>query len=522
MDMRSDPDINVLDYSHHGLSAHYEGVNGLNLIDDATRVHEKLTELKANCENLSRELTERKANCEDCREELDGAKNQLSAANHEVKEMRSQDSQQISMLESEVVKMSKRLETNKALYNKLEQLYANQCRDTKKYQIDLRDREEILRTLRVAHGLIGVEVARYAREHVAHENCIAVLKSKLKIMQSASMQLVKQKQANVLLREIIEHLRVDTEMCNDTAGVATRSGRTTGLRISPQADNCADARDIMTRTEMIANPMTKIEAQSFEEVKKYPEIASQASLFFSSQWEPILIDLEIETRTAPSAGLEESVELLPVAHTMIQMPSKEVHGESMSTSPSKPADTPLEKPPAYKQLLSSSSEQEEHEWHVTVSTVKKYHPCKDVEEPGPTSVSLDALEHWRTLKAELGVSCLVIDKILAGSSTNSVSADRLETTASRWGSLCIKPVLWVGGTVFLLMMLGQMCAAPYHGVPDGPTAHDRSMWNSFNCMGKTGPGAGIAGRARGGSEEVSNFIEWFSGGEAKVIRGWPT
>lgn len=214
--------------------------------------------------------------------------------------------------------------------------------------------------------------------------------------------------------------------------------------------------------------------------------------------------------------------------------------------------TPSDAPPAYKQVL-SPEEQEEHDWRVTLATLKKYHPGARVEEGVPGGVSLDALEDWRALKEELGVSCLVVDKILENSphtglprAPSDADAPQRTRRSGRFYNIyntyvygggngggkveknsnanpfpAIPPgALWVGGTVLFFLMLGPSIMIPYYSVPGGPTHYDRAVWSSFNTMQYTGEGFTSGGGD--GGEAVWSFLGRVGGGAARLVRGWPT
>jgi hypothetical protein len=203
--------------------------------------------------------------------------------------------------------------------------------------------------------------------------------------------------------------------------------------------------------------------------------------------------------------------------------------------------TPTDAPPAYKQVL-SPEEQEEHDWRVTVATLKKYHPGARVEEGVPGGVSLDALEDWRALKEELGVSCHVVDKILDNSPHTGLPRAPSDATPRRRGGRFYNiyntyvyggakapnsnanpfpaippPALWVGGTVLFFLMLGPSVMIPYYSVPGGPTHYDRAVWSSFNTMQYTGEGF-----SNDGTQAVWSFLGRVGGGAARMVRGWPT
>ncbi|KAJ7157627.1 hypothetical protein C8R43DRAFT_1065003 [Mycena crocata] len=582
-------------------------------VEALQRVNDDLARKLADTERtMQRKLAEQEAEFEDLQVKLEETRNELSAAKRDEKELRSkerQNSTQISALEAEVVKVSKQLESSKTSYSNLQRQYMDQCANAEKYRNDLREREETVRSLREAQGLTGIEVARYAREHEAYEDRIAALEGELAIAQHAHAQLDEQKQENMLLKETIDRMRFDLdEMRNNSASAAAggssgassapgsvskslgaellgKMGRWGGLESEEEEEEAGEEEEatpgatlgaedddtegedviqtIITRKKRkVASRANKIETRTFEEVKEYSDSGTQyeAHLFFLSN--RVQTDPEPKVLTASAAmqtDPEPVVEPPPAPHTVemeIQTepePEEEEPVPTASTSDNKAAastSAPTDAPPAYKQVL-SPEEQEEHDWRVTVATLKKYHPGARVEEGVPGGVSVDALEDWRALKEELGVSCLVVDKILANSPTTGLPrapSDLPATTRSSssrrgrfynvyntyvYGAGAGKtqphsnanafpaippPALWVGGTVLAFLMLGPAVMIPYYSVPGGPTAYDRAVWNSFNSMGYAGEG--FAGGD--GTEAVWNFLGRVGGGAARALRGWPT
>ena len=88
-----------------------------------------------------------------------------------------------------------------------------------------------------------------------------------------------------------------------------------------------------------------------------------------------------------------------------------------------PIDTQIhhDEPPAYSSATSAADPSsislglgnEEREWRMAAELLKKWHRGAKLPIDGiPGGVSEEAVEEWRTLKEELGVECMVIDKIM--------------------------------------------------------------------------------------------------------------
>ncbi|KAJ7196768.1 hypothetical protein GGX14DRAFT_504610 [Mycena pura] len=573
-------------------------------VEALQRVNDDLARKLADTERLmQRKLAEQEAEFEDLQDKLEETRNELSAAKREEKELRSkerQNSTQISLLEAEVVKVTKQLDISKLSYNNLQRQYVDQCASSEKYRDELREREEMVRSMRESASLTQIEIARYKTEHMVYEERSAQLERELAIAQQAHAQLDEQKQENMLLKETIDRMRFDLdEMRNNAGAVASGSsgqnsaantmskslgaellglgkmkGGWGGMEDDDEEDveeegvtssGTADADDndtegedviqtIITRKKrkVASRAINNIQTRRFEEVKEYSDNATQydAELFYVSAKSQTNPELKIVTASASMQTDPEPVVELPLAPntTEIEIQTEAEPEEQPSISSGKAAgsSTPADAPPAYKKEL-SPEEQEEHDWRVTVATLKKYHPGARVEEGVPGGVSLDALEDWRALKEELGVSCLVVDKVLENSPRTGlprVPTD-VEGPRRRGGRFyniyntyvygmgpkahaqsnanplpaIPAPILWVGGTVLVFLMLGPSVMIPYYSVPGGATYYDRAVWSSFNSVRYAGEGFASD---NSGTEAVWNFIGRVGGGAARMVRGWPT
>ena len=204
-----------------------------------------------------------------------------------------------------------------------------------------------------------------------------------------------------------------------------------------------------------------------------------------------------------------------------------------------------DEPPAYNQI---TGDRDEREWRVAAETLKKWHNGVKIPfEPIEGGISEEVVEDWKALKQEIGVECMVIDKIVANSdrTTTTASTSRLpkEQKARRGGRFyniyntyvygdSSKPSsLTNGGFLFgiasqtvvlmgasaLVLMAASPYLAPAYSIPGGATYYDRSAWNSFNTMQAAGEGFGPDGTAA-----VWNFLGRVGGGAARMARGWPT
>ena len=333
--------------------------------------------------------------------------------------------------------------------------------------------------------------------------------------------------------------------------------------------SCSSLQKVASRASVIETRRT------FEEVKEYSDGATQydPTLFavnhgmqtdpppkvmkssFSIQTEsppepkplptpPPRITIEMEIQTEEVEEEEPS-----------RSPSPQIN-ESMASSSStivpptpKPQTKALDheqadEPPSYNQI----ADRDEREWRVAAETLKKWHNGVKIPfEPVAGGVSDEVVEDWKALKQELGVECMVIDKIMATSDRATASSTpRLpkEPKARRSGrfyniyntyvygdngngnrssptggftfGLTGQAVAFMGASA-LVLMAASPYLAPNYSIPGGATYYDRSAWNSFNSMQAAGEGFGPDGTAA-----VWNFLGRVGGGAARMARGWPT
>ena len=258
----------------------------------------------------------------------------------------------------------------------------------------------------------------------------------------------------------------------------------------------------------------------------------------------VTIEMEIQT---------EEVE------TPSRSPSPQPNDESMASMASssstivpptpKPQTKALDhehsdEPPAYNQI---TGDRDEREWRVAAETLKKWHNGLKIPfEPVEGGISEETIEDWKALKQELGVECMVIDKIVANSDRTNIAStsrppkEQKARSSGRfyniyntyvYGDSNKPPSPTSGGFLFgfasqAVVIMGAsalvlMAATPYltpnYSIPGGATYYDRSAWNSFNSMQAAGEGFGPDGTAA-----VWNFLGRVGGGAARMARGWPT
>ncbi|CAK5269566.1 unnamed protein product [Mycena citricolor] len=340
---------------------------------------------------MQRKLAEHEAEFEDLQFTLEETRNELSAAKREEKELRGKErstAAQIAALEADVVKVSKQLETSKATYNNLHRQYADQLASTQKYREDLRERDDVARTLREQAALSNIEIQRYIKEAEAYEDRIAHLEQELVVANQAHVQLDEQKQENMLLKETIDRMRYDLDEMRSNSAIlgGTPSGQSSapssiskslGAELlgkmkgwggmdgeseneddedddssTPKEDEDTEGEDviqtIITRKKRkVTSRANKIETRTFEEVKDYSDTGTQyePELFFvsgGSQTEKVLTASTIiqtePTMEQPPAPPADTAEM------EIQTEPEEVKAAPVIPGPS---SVPIDAPPAY-------------------------------------------------------------------------------------------------------------------------------------------------------------------------------
>jgi hypothetical protein len=191
---------------------------------------------------------------------------------------------------------------------------------------------------------------------------------------------------------------------------------------------------------------------------------------------------------------------------------------------------------------------------LVADVLKKWHAgVKMPVEPVAGGISEEAAEEWKTLKEELGVGCLVIDKLVeasektpqsrkgkatASSSSSSSSSPSgapgskrnrfyniyntyvygdKSSSSSVLGSVVGQAMMVVGASALVMLAVGPYVAPPHYSIPGGATYYDRAAWSSFNGLQAAGEGFSTDGTAA-----VWDFLGRVGGGAARMARGWPT
>ncbi|GLB40717.1 hypothetical protein LshimejAT787_0805880 [Lyophyllum shimeji] len=331
---------------------------------------------------------------------------------------------------------------------------------------------------------------------------------------------------------------------------------------------------IITRKKRkVASRANKVEIHTttFEETKEYSDSSSQYDpLIFSTSHhtqtdpEPKVIWVSLSTQTEKprlaTFASQTELESTPIPRIMAEIDVQTDEFEEVSRSPSPHAEQtesmasssstivpptpkaqpralePHDEPPAYNQI--NAQEQEAREWRALAETLKKWHPGAKIPfEPVDGGISPEAIEEWKALKEELGVECMVIDKIVESSEraprsprdgkrrggrfyniyNTYVYGDKSPSSSgSLTGSAAGQLVMWIGASALVLLAVSPYMV-PHYSVQGGPTYYDRTAWSSFNTMQAAGEGFSPDGTAA-----VWNFLGRVGGGAARIARGWPT
>lgn len=280
--------------------------------------------------------------------------------------------------------------------------------------------------------------------------------------------------------------------------------------------------------------------------------------------EPVTASFSIQTEETPVASIliQTDPEPSPPQKIVVEMQvqtdeidvdeassSGQHEGEESMASSSSTLLPPTPKP-TLEQLhqhdLPPAYDRSELEFRIA-EAMKELHPgsTRPNEVLRRIGVSEDALEEWRALKAELGVECAVIDKLLretpksgrprpSSSSTLSSSSSSGSSPSSRKGrfyniyntyiyggetggpSVLKNMILCAGASAAAFVLMAHLANPQYH-IPGGPTYYDRAAWTSFNSMQASGEGF-----ASDGTNAFWDLVGRLGGNAARIVQGWPT
>ncbi|KAH9053804.1 hypothetical protein EDB87DRAFT_1649553 [Lactarius vividus] len=332
----------------------------------------------------------------------------------------------------------------------------------------------------------------------------------------------------------------------------------------------------------------KIESFTLEDSREYADAYTQYDLKFktsTTQTDPppkILTASfgaqtdtspnSISTQTdAPTPRVTMEAEIQTEETAVSRSPSPQEDDEALASSSStvlpptpkaKPtpldllaANSPTDLPPSYNQVTSEipfhdllhlldsddlsfshiPDPQKRRDLRIAVETLRSWHNGLKLPLQPCAAVSAETVEEWRALKAEVGIGCKVIDRVLEDAAALSAPTSRRQksnrfyniyntyvyggnSVAGRlaWSGLASHALMCVGASAVVFFAMSPFMPHQYV-VPGGPTYYDRAAWSSFNTMHATGEG--FPGE---GTTAVWNFLGRVGGGAARIARGWPT
>ncbi|RXW20634.1 hypothetical protein EST38_g5243 [Candolleomyces aberdarensis] len=579
-------------------------------------LHKKRVEYE---EVLNKKIAEHEHDYAELEGVLDQMKVELSATKREEKELRAkerQNTQQISGLEQEIVKLTNSLSQSRSTYNSLQKQYQEQCAYSEKFRNDLLDKEDRVRSLEESYQASEEERDKLEKERQTYEERIAHLEHELNIAATTFAALDEQKQENLLLKETIDRMRYDIdEMRNSATNNTVGSGQSSaansiskslGVELAGKMKWDEDEEDVDAETsnesilleseeetegeeeDVIQTIITRkkrkvasraaieaIQQRVFEEVKDYSDTGTQYDPTYfavsrSSQTEepPKILTASHSIQTEqepvpevreppPKAMAEMEIQTEVVEEEPSRSPSPQ-QMESLASSSSTvvpatpkafprnlddidPTTLPLDQPPAYSP--------HDHDWNTVAGVLKKWHAGVKMPVEGvPGGISEEAVEEWKALKEELGVGCVVIDKLVeasektpqsrkgkASASSSSPNPGAPGSKRNRFyniyntyvygdknsssvlGSVVGQAMMVVGASALVMLAIGPYVAPPHYSIPGGVTYYDRAAWSSFNGLQAAGEGFSTDGTAA-----VWDFLGRVGGGAARMARGWPT
>ncbi|KAJ8518667.1 hypothetical protein ONZ45_g4284 [Pleurotus djamor] len=568
---------------------------------------------------LQNRLMEHDNELDELQAKLDEMRSELNAAKREEKELRAKERQSMSsitILESEIAKVTEALRIAKETYASLQRQYQEQCAASERYRDDLRKRDENIRSLRDAVNLHEHETSKWTREQQHYEERLSQMDAELAIATHLQAELDAQKQENLTLKETIDrlHFELDEQRNATIQGANVGSGthsvpgtlsKSLGAELAKNGwgeeedekeeasvtspsidlsntsfnfeDESPDEEDfietIVTRRRRVPTRTNKNEPLTYEEVKEYSDAFTQyessefckssvtqtdpepivptasssmqteepESFSFAIQTDPepepepepvkVTCDMDIQTDDLDEfvAQFEELEE--PVASTSS---SASDSTETPSTPKAKAKDlddlVSHDQPPAYTQVPQDDGE-----------ILRKWHPKpEDLTLAGP--ISEEAVEEWKALKEELGIDCLVIDKLLASAPRTPTPvrtpAEGKQVRRGRFYNIyntyiygksqSSSPPSSQGGNMYTAVGVGMLAFVAgylFNVYPQGSYETpgqlgytDRHLWRAMNTMSPAGEGF-----TSDTTSAVWSILGRLGGGAAaRIARGWPT
>ncbi|ORY00788.1 hypothetical protein K493DRAFT_312692 [Basidiobolus meristosporus CBS 931.73] len=211
----------ILDDSFLGDEKSFEGFGGddfsINSKDPVSQIgHLSRISLELNKrlhqteKNLTLSVRQHEERISELQSRVDEMNTELTAKKREIQEYKSNEKahlQQIGMLESEIVSISRVLSHHKNLYSDLRRQYDEKREEMEKIQHLLKVREEELLKSEMDLEGFAVEQKKYQQERIAFETHISRLEQEVAFAQTLEQEVDELKDENQHLRDVVDRLR---------------------------------------------------------------------------------------------------------------------------------------------------------------------------------------------------------------------------------------------------------------------------------------------------------------------------
>ncbi|EJD49563.1 hypothetical protein AURDEDRAFT_84647 [Auricularia subglabra TFB-10046 SS5] len=466
--------------------------------------HELMRRLSEAERHMQNQIAEQELEFQQLESKLSEAQQELHHAKREEKELRHKErgnAAQIGLLEQEVSKLQRAIDTARVGYQTMQKQYQDQTAAAETLRNALHAKEvEVQRAAEMA-SLHLSEARRHAAAREAADAQAAQLEEELSIAREAMQSVLEQRSENALLRETIERMKLDLDELRANRAPSRDSsrpstvGRTLGAELLVQLADAERRRFLESGGSLYPSSGQNVlqDLEVFEldsEPEPEPKPPKKEEVLYENVYETFITRRTRGARAPPT--LSPSRFLPPKAfyaeaHAQhdpsqsssamaVQTDEIDTSGSEPSTSPPDPPSaltrpqTPVSRPrlqhrrsieeedyeddlydmllapisptsPQRPRINSKSSNEHPPSYAQIFSTpnpkalvardaIAHWHRGAPIPfAPVPGGVSHGALRAWARLKGELGVECMVIEKILAASAQRTPPATPTPTRA---------------------------------------------------------------------------------------------
>lgn len=171
---------------------------------------------------------------------------------------------QITSLESEITRINKQLTNTKEQYNSLQKQYNEQTSLSEKYRVDLRDREETIRSLREQAGLYDIEIAKMGEREKEWEDRVGRLERDVEEAREGCAQLEQQKIENLGLKETIDRMRFEMDDMRSamTSGLGTMNPGMPGSGVNSRMNTMSKSLGAELQSQLEREERRRAEAEA--------------------------------------------------------------------------------------------------------------------------------------------------------------------------------------------------------------------------------------------------------------------